>query len=59
MSYRLNTKTIFDLYEDEIDKAYDNRKARKDKFIALVNVKIDKLTDETLDKFIEYFEDLK
>jgi hypothetical protein len=59
-------KTIFDLRDsdleqilEECDTAYDNRKERKDKFLNLVKAKIDKLTDESLDRLIDYFEELK
>ncbi len=56
----LDIKTIVDIVsEEEIDKAYNGRKQRKDKFINLVTAKIDKLTDEELNSFIEYFEKLK
>lgn len=56
----VNIKTIFDLVsEEEIYKSYDDRKQRKDKLIELVTTKIDKLTDEQLDKFIEFFTDLR
>lgn len=55
-----NIKTIFDLVsEEEIDKSYDDRKQRKDKLIELVTTKIDKLTDEQLNKLIEFFTDLR
>ena len=56
----VNIKTIFDLVsEEEIYKSYDDRKQRKDKLIELVTTKIDKLTDNQLDKLIEFFTELK
>ena len=64
----LNIKTIFNLREDlseniiteeEIDESYNDRKQRKDTLIEMVSAKIDKLTDNQLDKLIEFFTELR
>jgi len=44
---------------EQCDISYIERKQRKDKFVNLVNEKIDKVTDEQLDKFTDWFEKLK
>ncbi len=52
-------ENVFNLYEDEINESYNHRNSRKNIFKDLVTGKIDKLTDEQLEKFIEFFEGLE
>lgn len=53
-----SNNTILKLLE-KCDESFDIRKQRKDKFITIVNEKIDKMTDEQIDKLTEWFEDLQ